>query len=443
MSKQSGRMSQSANDFLEPFKPIIGTVTDIGTDRPFNNGAVSVAFTLPQNSPIATSYEAFYQLAPEGSTPGNEIAVSGTSSPIQVTGLDSAKDYIFAVRAKNAAGSSVLSDWSASVRVTTVPNTPNAPSLSNNGAETNAVSWSAPSSDGGKGITGYSLIDHENDTYSYNASTFSANISENGNEAQTIRVRAQNDNGFSSYSSNSNQITTTPFSFSPFGFTPFGFTPFGFTPFGFTPFGFTPFGFTPFGFTPKSVGAETIVKSKVPEGLILAHNLSVGDVLYSANIEGIDVSNTAILEYLQNWSSNSANISQDVETTIVAMAARISQEGAVVINGNKYSKQHFVLIKRNNEIQFQPSAEVLETDLIFSPSESDWVAITDYKITDQRELLVSIDVEPYDVFFTDNALVHDSYRAIDDPNVLTSSDETFSDKLDAMYQQWRDSQDQQ
>jgi hypothetical protein len=428
-------MSQSANDFLEPFKPIIGTATDIGTNRPFNNGAASVSFTMSADSPAATSYTVT-------SNPGNYIG-SGSASPITVEGLQSATGYTFTVRATNAVGNSVPSDASNSITATTVPSTPNAPSLSNNGAETNAVSWSAPSSNGGKGITGYSLIDHENDTYSYNASTFSANVSENGNEAQTIRVRAQNDNGFSSYSSNSNQITTTPFSFSPFGFTPFGFTPFGFTPFGFTPFGFTPFGFTPFGFTPKSVGAETIIKSKVPEGLILAHNLSVGDVLYSANIEGIDVSNTAILEYLQNWSSNSASISQDVETTIVAMAARISQEGAVVINGNKYSKQHFVLIKRNNEIQFQPSAEVLETDLIFSPSESDWVAITDYKITDQRELLVSIDVEPYDVFFTDNALVHDSYRAIDDPNVLTSSDETFSDKLDAMYQQWRDSQDQQ
>jgi hypothetical protein len=435
MSKQAGRMSQSANDFLEPFKPIIGTATDIGTNRPFNNGAASVSFTMSVDSPPATSYTVT-------SNPGNYTG-SGSASPITVEGLQSANGYTFTVRATNAVGNSVPSDASNSITATTVPNTPNAPSLSNNGAETNSVSWAAPSGDGGKGITGYSLIDHENDTYSYNATTFSANVSENGNEAQTIRVRAQNDNGFSSYSSNSNQITTTPFSFSPFGFTPFGFTPFGFTPFGFTPFGFTPFGFTPFGFTPKSVGAETIVKSKVPEGLILAHNLSVGDVLYSANIEGIDVSNTAILEYLQNWSSNSANISQDVETTIVAMAARISQEGAVVINGNKYSKQHFVLIKRNNEIQFQPSAEVLETDLIFSPSESDWVAITDYKITDQRELLVSIDVEPYDVFFTDNALVHDSYRAIDDPNVLTSSDETFSDKLDAMYQQWRDSQDQQ
>jgi len=428
MSKQAGRMSQSANDFLEPFKPIIGTATDIGTNRPFNNGASSVPFTMSVDSPPATSYTVT-------SSPGSYSA-SGSSSPITVEGLQSGTSYTFTVIATNAVGNSVPSDASNSVTATTVPQTPSAPSLSNNGAETNSVSWSAPGNNGGKGITGYGLIDHENDVTSYNSSTFTANLSENGNEAQTVRVRAQNDNGFSSYSGNSNSVTTTPFSFSPFGFTPFGFTPFGFTP-----FGFTPFGFTPFGFTPKSVGAETVIKSKVPEGLILAHNLSVGDVLYSANIEGIDVSNTAIVEYLQNWSVNSANISP-AETTIVAMAARISDDGAVVINGNKYSAQHFILIKRDGQIQFQPSSSVLETDLIFSPSENDWKEITDYKVTTQKELLISINVEPYDVFFTDNALVHDSYNAALDENALLSSDETFSDKLDAMYQKWRDSQDQ-
>ena len=124
------------------------------------------------------------------------------------------------------------------------------------------------------------------------------------------------------------------------------------------------------------------------------------------------------------------------------MAARISDDGAIVINGNKYSLQHFILIKRDGQIQFQPAANVLETDLIFSPSENDWKEITDYKATTQKELLISINVEPYDVFFTDNALVHDSYNAALDENALLSSDETFSDKLDAMYQQWRDSQDQ-
>ena len=44
MSKQAGRMSQSANDFLEPKAPINVVATDVGTNRPFNNGAASVAF---------------------------------------------------------------------------------------------------------------------------------------------------------------------------------------------------------------------------------------------------------------------------------------------------------------------------------------------------------------------------------------------------------------
>jgi len=428
MTKRSGRKSQAANDFIEPLKPTITNAVNV-TNRPYNNGSVDISFVMSPASPIATSY-LVQTVVPEGQTP---ITATGTSSPVTITGLLSATNYRFTITASNDIGDSPVSDQSSEVYVITTPKTPQTPSISNNGAETNNVTWTATQFDGGSAVTNYELLDDEGRTWSYNASTFSANINDGGNSYQRVKVRARNANGASEYSEFSNQVQTTPFSFAPFGFTPFSFTPFG----------FTPFGFTPFGFTPKSVGAETIIKSKVPEGLILAHNLSVGDVLYSANIEGIDVSNTAILEYLQNWSANSASISQDVETTIVAMAARISSEGSVVINGNKYSKQHFILVKRNNEIQFQPSADVLETDFIFSPSESDWVAVTDYKITDQRELLVSIDVEPFDVFFTDNALVHDSYRASDDPNVLTSSDETFSDKLDAMYQQWRDSQDPQ
>lgn len=429
MSKRAGRHSQSSNDFIEPFKPTITNAVNNPTGRPYNDGKVDISFTMNVTSPVATLYTV-KTVVPEGQTP---ITGTGTSSPVSITGLLSATNYKFTITASNDAGDSPVSDESSEVYVTTTPQVPSAPSLSNNGAETNYVTWTAPSNDGGNSITGYELLDDEGRTWSYNNSTFSANINDGGNSYQQVKVRAVNSNGSSAYSDYSNQIQTTPFSFSPFGFTPFGFTPFG----------FTPFGFTPFGFTPKSVGAETLIKSKNPEGLILAHNLSVGDVLYSANIEGIDVSNTAILEYLQNWSSSNAQITSDAETTIVAMAARISDDGAVIINGNKYSKQHFVLVKREGQIQFQPSTDVLQTDLVFSPAELDWKEITDYKVTNQKELLISIDVEPYDVYFTDNALVHDSYRASDDPNVLRSSDETFSDKLDALYQQWRNSQDTQ
>ena len=268
------------------------------------------------------------------------------------------------------------------------------------------------------------------------------------------------------------EYTYGSFSFTPFGFTPFSFTappdpepdprgdnppgdpdppvyafdaplidlfPFSFTPIVVPPYDFTTYNFAPYSFsTPltKSVGATSLIKSKNPEGLILAYNLNVGDVLYSASIEGIDVSNDQILNYLHNWSAENALINTEAETTIVAMAARIA-DGAIVINENKYSKAHWILIKNNEEIRFKNVTDVLQTDLVFSPSINDWIPVDQYTETNSKEMVVSINVEPYDVFFTDNALVHDSYNASLDTNAINSSQEDFSDKIIKMYTEWQ------
>ena len=266
------------------------------------------------------------------------------------------------------------------------------------------------------------------------------------------------------------EYTYGSFSFSPFGFTPFSFTPtpdpepdprgdnppgsdgqpdappYTFTqdffPFSFTPIEVPPYDFTTYNFAPsgpsygKSVGATSLIKSKSPEGLILAYNLSVGDILYSASIEGIDVSNDQILNYLHNWSAENALINTEAETTIVAMAARIV-DGAIVINENKYSKAHWILIKNNEEIKFKNVTDVLQTDLVFSPSINDWIPVEQYIEISSKEMVISINVEPYDLFFTDNALVHDSYNAALDPNAINSSQEDFSEKLIEMYTEWQ------
>ena len=75
MSKRSGRKSQGANDFLMPYAPTITSVSDVGTGRAYNNGAVDVSFTAdPRNA--ATSYTII-------SEPGN-YDVTGSSSPLRV-----------------------------------------------------------------------------------------------------------------------------------------------------------------------------------------------------------------------------------------------------------------------------------------------------------------------------------------------------------------------
>jgi len=256
------------------------------------------------------------------------------------------------------------------------------------------------------------------------------------------------------------EYTYGSFSFSPFGFTPFSFTappdpeipPYGFTYFDLVPFSFAPivlppydfttYNFTGFSFAPtpgeggKSLGAATLVKSKNPQGLILAYNLKVGDVLYSAAIEGINTSNDQISNYIQNWSTQDTLIDTDIETTVVAMAARIT-DGAIVINENKYSKAHWILIKNNEGIKFKNVTDVTLADFIFSPMTQDWNPVTQCMPINSTELVISINVEPYDVFFTDNALVHDSYNAALDPNAINSSEEDFSEKLVAMYTEWQ------
>ena len=40
--KKIGKKSQASNDFLAPFVPTIGTATDVGTSRAYNNGAATV-----------------------------------------------------------------------------------------------------------------------------------------------------------------------------------------------------------------------------------------------------------------------------------------------------------------------------------------------------------------------------------------------------------------
>jgi hypothetical protein len=246
--------------------------------------------------------------------------------------------------------------------------------------------------------------------------------------------------------------TQIEYTYGSFSFTPFGFTPFGFTapptdpdppvyqfdtPAGFSfnvPYTFTPF--TPNWFEGKSVGATTLIKSKYPTGLILAYNLTVGDVLCSASIEGVDTSNDQILNYINNWTAEDVVIDTEVETTIVAMAARIT-DGAIIINENKYSKAHWILIKNDEGIKFKNVTDVLQTDLIFSPNTNDWNPVNQYIEINSKELVISINVEPYDVFFTDNALVHDSYNAALDPNAINSSEEDFSEKLIGMYTEWQ------
>lgn len=211
-NKRVGKKSLAQNDNLFPAAPLIGTATNIGTGRAYNNGAATVTFTA-QGPNAATLYRVT-------SSPGGYYA-EGASSPITVEGLQSNTGYTFTVTASNAYGTGPASSASGSITATTVPATPGAPSASTPSAGVDRITWTAPAN-GGSAITNYYWVASDGKTG--NTSSTTVDISQEQGSAQTYTVRADNANGSSGTSAASNSVTTT-FSFVPFG--AFGFSPFG------------------------------------------------------------------------------------------------------------------------------------------------------------------------------------------------------------------------
>jgi len=216
-NKRVGKKSLAQNDFLQPATPINVVATDVGTSRAFNNGAASVSFSLPANSPAATSYTVT-------SSPGSYTA-SGSASPLTVEGLQSDTAYTFTVTAANAQGVSGTSSASSSVTATTVPAAPTSvTATSPGGANYDTVSWTA-GANGGKAITNYYIT--SSDGKVDNSATTTKNVGQEAGTAQTYTVYADNANGRSLASAASPSVTT--FSFVPFSVFSF-FGVFGFAP---------------------------------------------------------------------------------------------------------------------------------------------------------------------------------------------------------------------
>ena len=138
-----------------PGTPTIGTATDVGTNRGYNDGAISVTFTPADG--YATSFTAYAY----DSIAAVMRSATGASSPIVITGFRSTSSTSAVVQASNANGTSASSGASNTVTVTTVPFAPaTIGTLSVNGSQSlslntwGSVTNSAPTS-GGKTISSY------------------------------------------------------------------------------------------------------------------------------------------------------------------------------------------------------------------------------------------------------------------------------------------------
>jgi len=127
----------------------------------------------------------------------------------------------------------------------------------------------------------------------------------------------------------------------------------------------------------------------------------------SANIDGFPYDGILYTEQdAINWSGENSQV-DIVETEIVDLRRSISKF-AVVINGDLFSDTHYILVKRDNTEKFIKALEVLNTDQVWSYENQSWVNIDMLEKVEVDHEVVSIDCEPYDMFFTEKMLTHDS-----------------------------------
>ena len=109
-----------------------------------------------------------------------------------------------------------------------------------------------------------------------------------------------------------------------------------------------------------------------------------------------------------HWTSTDISLdsSNIVETTIVAITREVQDE-FIYIDGDLFSKSHYILVKKNGTTSFIKAVEIDTTYQIFSPESATFVDISLVETVYMNLEKVSINCEPYDNFFTKKMLVFD------------------------------------
>lgn len=163
--------------------------------------------------------------------------------------------------------------------------------------------------------------------------------------------------------------------------------------------------FTDAGTGSKSININTLVRTR--DGLVPAFDLKVGDKLLSADIATFPYDNLLATNIeLIEWTAQNPHINL-VETEIVNLRTRISK-WAIIVDSDIFSDTHYILVNRNDVTKFVKAIDLESTDLIWSNTYHNWVAIGVLRKVDVNHEVVSIDCEPYDIFFTERMLTHDS-----------------------------------
>lgn len=140
-------------------------------------------------------------------------------------------------------------------------------------------------------------------------------------------------------------------------------------------------------------------------GYVPIENILIGDQLVSIDIEEVSIDGETM--NLDTWSSETFTNNGFSITTVTDVFARQISGPEYIINDNSFSDNHDILTLKDGIYSFQNAKNIDTSYEVFDYDMQDWTPVTSVQIIEDSTVTVySIDCEPYDVFFTNNALVY-------------------------------------